>query len=89
MLVALGLLVLHGLLAGVATVEILRGAATREDRRRQVLFTWLLPFLGPVVTISIHRSDRDTSRPTLSDRELGSSYEESRYSGSGHDPPHH
>jgi len=87
MTVLLVLAILHGLLAAYATVTIVRSHAAPPERRRQARFAWLVPLVGPAVTIGVHQSDRDRSLTGPSDRPIGSSIEESPYSGLDEHPP--
>lgn len=66
----------HLILFGIATVLVVRSKLVEKRRKwYQILFSLLLPFVGPLITILIHTAD--TAKPGLiSDRYYGQSIDE-------------
>lgn len=73
------ILIVHACLFAVALVFILMSSIpSRGQKMAQTLFSFVLPILGPCVTLIVHVSDR--MKPGVpSDRYMGQAIDECRY----------
>ena len=54
-------------LAVIASIRVLRADEPSVRKAAQLLFVWLLPMIGPLVTLQLHRREPERRRPSETD----------------------